>query len=218
MRVLATLLLAGLLTGLLAGCTAPSSSTAAGACDGVQRSSLTLASATHSVALLATSKGCIVAELFDDKTPLTVANFRTYANETAFDGVLFHRIIKDFMVQTGSMAQDGQFRAATHPPVKNEAASSGLKNAAYTLSMARTQSADSATNQFFINHADNTFLDPSGSSAGYAVFGTVVKGRDVVDAIAATPVEAYAPGKHCQPDSQPSCPTTDIVLQTVRIL
>lgn len=214
MRTLAALAL----LALFAGCAAPTgtSADAAAACDGVARPAEVVAN--HTVALLATSKGCIVAELFDDQAPITVANFRAYASESFFDGVLFHRIIKEFMVQTGGMAADGQFKTATHPMIKNEARSSGLKNEAYTLSMARTQAADSATNQFFINHAANTFLDPSANSPGYAVFGKVVQGKSVVDAIATVPVEAYAAGKHCQPDSQPSCPVTDVVLHSVRLL
>lgn len=197
-----------------AGGTPPAAS-GRGSCDAVTRSGLTLSNASAPVVALATSKGCIVAELHQDKAPITVRNFLNYTEEGFFSDLLFHRVIKDFMVQTGGMGKDGQFKTATHPAIKNEARTSGLKNEAYTLAMARTQAADSATNQFFVNHKANTFLDPSGSGAGYAVFGTVVQGRDVVDAIAGVPVEAYAPGKKCQQDSQPSCPVTDVDLFSV---
>ncbi len=213
-----------LLVALLAGCTAPAVDSG---CAGVQRSSLDVP-ANHTIALLSTSKGCIVAELFDDNAPLTVANFRAYAAEQFWDGVLFHRIISGFMVQTGGMGTDGEFKDATHPMIQNEARTSGLKNTAYTLSMARMgrypdgtgDGANTATNQFFINHADNRNLDATTTSAGYAVFGKVVQGRDVVDAIAATPVETYeqSTSKHCQLDNSPSCPVTDVVLQAVRLL
>ena len=215
-----------LLVALLAGCTAPAPAADNG-CAGVQRSSLDVP-ANHTVALLSTSKGCIVAELFDDQAPITVANFRAYASEQFFDGVLFHRIISGFMVQTGGMGTDGAFKDATHPMIQNEARASGLKNTAYTLSMARMgrnpdgtgDGANTATNQFFINHADTRTLAATASSAGYAVFGKVVQGRDVVDAIAATPVETYdaSTSKHCQRDNSPSCPVTDVVLQAVRLL
>ncbi|HUR61421.1 MAG TPA: peptidylprolyl isomerase [Candidatus Thermoplasmatota archaeon] len=189
-------------------------------CAAITRASLSpTPAANQTVVTLSTDKGCIVALLEDQKAPLTVANFKRYASESFFDNTLFHRIIKDFMVQTGGMGTDGQFKTPTHAAIKNEARASGLKNLAYTLSMARGSAADSATNQFFINHHDNAFLDPSGSSAGYAVFGHVVKGNDVVDAIASVPVEAYNSSKHCQPgDAQPSCPTHDVVLRAVRVL
>jgi peptidyl-prolyl cis-trans isomerase A (cyclophilin A) len=184
-------------------------------CANVKRADLDLDNATAPVVALATSKGCIVAELHQDKAPITVANFLTYTDEGFYGDLLFHRIIKDFMVQTGGMTKEGDFKTATHPAIKNEARTSGLKNEAYTLSMARGQGADSATNQFFINHKANTFLDASASSAGYAVFGKVVQGKDVVDAIAGVPVEAYQAGLKCQQDSQPSCPVEDVDLFSI---
>lgn len=230
MRVLA-LALPLLLFGL-PGCAEPETGDggegngAAGrdSCQAITRAGLTLSNATAPVVALATSKGCIVAELRQDKAPITVANFLTYTDEGFFTDLLFHRVIEDFMIQTGGMAKDGQFKDATHPMIKNEAKASGLKNEAYTLSMARMgrnpdgtgDGADTATNQFFVNHKANPFLDPSGSSAGYAVFGTVVQGRDVVDAIAAVPVEAYRVGLKCQQDSQPSCPVTDVDLFSIK--
>lgn len=193
-------------------------------CDGVTRAGLTLANSSAPVVALATSKGCIVAELHQDKAPITVRNFLNYTDEAFFTDLLFHRVIEEFMVQTGGMGKDGQFKQATHPMIKNEARTSGLKNEAYTLAMARTQAADSATNQFFVNHAANCFLDPRATSScpspqvsveGYAVFGTVVQGRDVVDAIAGVPVQAYRAGLKCQQDSQPSCPIEDVDLFSV---
>jgi peptidyl-prolyl cis-trans isomerase A (cyclophilin A) len=229
-------LLAALLLGVgLAGCGAPVTTTsgttdglaaAKATCNGQTRAGLQTSAASHPIALLATSKGCIVLELESDKAPITVHNFEAYANESFFDGVLFHRVIKDFMIQTGGMDPAGQFKTATHPSIKNEARTSGLKNLAYTVAMARMgrnadgtgDGADTATNQFFINHATNSFLDASGSSAGYAVFGHVIKGKEVVDAIATVPVQEYASGRHCQADSQPSCPIVDVLLGSVRIL
>ncbi len=188
-------------------------------CNDVSRAELTLQDAAHSVVAIQTDHGCIVAEMFDDKAPITVSNFLNYTREGFYTNLLFHRIIESFMVQTGGMQEDGTMKSATHPPIKNEAKTSGLNNTAYTLSMARTGAPDSATNQFFINTVDNPGLDPGGFSPdGYAVFGTVVSGRDVVDAIAATPVEWYKEGRPCQPDSAPSCPVYDVVLQSARIL
>lgn len=218
------LALALLLAASLAGCSGASTTTTAAGysdpCASVTRSSLSPApAAEQTVVALSTDKGCIVAALEDQKAPITVRNFVNYTKESFFDNTLFHRIIKGFMVQTGGMGLDGKFKTPTHGAIKNEAKTSGLKNLAYTLSMARGGAADSATNQFFINHADNSFLDASGSNAGYAVFGHVVQGKEVVDAIASVPVQGYTPGSHCQAgDSQPSCPTADVVLHAVRVL
>ena len=211
----------------LAGCTEADddgsgggSDLAAGrtSCDGVTKAGLTLTDANNPVVALATSKGCIVAELREDKAPITVSNFLNYTDEGFYSDLLFHRIIEGFMVQTGGMTKEGQFKTATHPMIKNEARSSGLKNEAYTLSMARTTPPDSATNQFFINHEANTNLDPAGNSAGYAVFGMVVQGRDVVDAMAGVPVEPYRAGLKCQAEGEgsASCPVTDVDLFSVK--
>ncbi len=196
-----------------------------GACSGITRAGLSLESPGNDVAALDTDKGCIVIELYNDKTPITTANFRTYASEQFFDGTLFHRIARGFMIQGGGMDTNGQFREPTHPMIHNEARESGLLNAKYTIAMARLgpepncstcpDRPDSATNQFFINHADNANLDPSPSSAGYAVFGKVVQGQDVVEAIATVPVAPMKQGSHCQDDN---CPVQDVVIRTVRIL
>ena len=132
---------------------------------------------------LSTNKGDIVIELNEDKAPLTVANFRQYVEEGFFEGTVFHRVIKDFMIQGGGFAADMQ-RKPTHDPIQNEAAN-GLSNDRGTIAMARTNDPHSATSQFFINHADNAFLNhvPQ-QNDGYAVFGKVVEGMDVVDEIA----------------------------------
>jgi cyclophilin family peptidyl-prolyl cis-trans isomerase len=138
--------------------------------------------------LLKTSKGDITIELFQDKAPISAKNFLSYVDEKFFDGTVFHRIIKGFMIQGGGMTPDLHEKSAK-PPIKNEAGN-GLMNKRGTLAMARTPEIDSATSQFFINLVDNTFLDHQQGDPdkfGYAVFGKVVSGMDVVDAIAAVP-------------------------------
>ncbi len=132
-----------------------------------------------------TSKGVIKIELFADKAPITVKNFLMYVNEGFYEGLIFHRVIKDFMIQTGGHKPDLS-RKPTHPPIKNEA-NNGLSNKRGTIAMARTADINSATSQFFINHRDNSNLDYKGEGPrefGYCVFGKVIEGMDVVDAIA----------------------------------
>ena len=136
--------------------------------------------------LLQTSKGDITIELDAAKAPLTVKNFLAYVDAQFYDATIFHRVIKGFMIQGGGMTADLQEKA-TKAPIKNEAGN-GLKNKRGTIAMARTNVVDSATSQFFINHADNDFLNHRDNSAegfGYCVFGKVVEGMNVVDAIAA---------------------------------
>lgn len=138
--------------------------------------------------LIKTSMGDITAELDADKAPLTVANLLSYVEDGSYDGTIFHRVIPGFMVQGGGFTPDMQ-QKATRAPVKNEA-DNGLKNLKGTLAMARTGVVDSATSQFFINVADNAFLDFKSATPqgyGYAVFGKVTAGMDVVDAIVAVP-------------------------------
>jgi peptidyl-prolyl cis-trans isomerase B (cyclophilin B) len=133
---------------------------------------------------LETSQGTIRLELDEEKAPLTVKNFITNVENGHYDGTVFHRVIKGFMVQGGGF-EPGMKQKPTGNPIQNEA-SNGLKNAKYTVAMARTSDPHSATAQFFINAADNAFLDfksESGSGWGYAVFGKVVKGSEVIDAI-----------------------------------
>jgi peptidyl-prolyl cis-trans isomerase B (cyclophilin B) len=137
------------------------------------------------VVVIETSKGDITLELDKEKAPKTVENFLMYINEGFYDGTIFHRVIKRFMIQGGGYDQSYDKRE-TRGPILNEA-DNGLKNNRGTVSMARTGDPHSATAQFFINHKDNAALDHrnKGAGWGYAVFGHVVKGMDVVDAIAA---------------------------------
>ncbi len=131
-----------------------------------------------------TSKGDIVLELNKKAAPVTVANFLKYVEEGFYDGTIFHRVIPNFMVQCGGFTPD-MAQKKTHAAIKNEG-SNGLKNDKGTIAMARTNNPDSATSQFFINHKDNVFLNYGGAGRpGYAVFGKVVEGMDIVDAIAA---------------------------------
>jgi peptidyl-prolyl cis-trans isomerase B (cyclophilin B) len=133
---------------------------------------------------LQTSKGPIILELDEHKAPESVRNFLEYARQGHYDGTVFHRVIKGFMIQGGGF-EPGMKQKRTNPPIQNEA-SNGLKNDRYTVAMARTSAPHSATAQFFINAKDNDFLNFTSESPqgwGYAVFGRVVEGRDVVDAI-----------------------------------
>ena len=142
-----------------------------------------LADADKVAVLVQTSLGDIKLELDRSKAPNTVDNFIQYANEGFYDGTIFHRVIKDFMIQGGGYTGDIQ-KKQTRSPVKNEA-KNGLKNKRGSIAMARTSAPHSATAQFFINHKDNGFLDyPSRDGWGYAVFGEVVEGMDVADKIA----------------------------------
>jgi cyclophilin family peptidyl-prolyl cis-trans isomerase len=132
---------------------------------------------------LGTSMGDIVIELDEEKAPVTVKNFLQYMEDGFYDGTIFHRVIPNFMIQGGGFTADMQ-RKATQPAIVNEAGN-GLKNDRGTVAMARTNDPDSATSQFFINHRDNDSLNYGGpSKPGYAVFGRVVEGMDVVDKIA----------------------------------
>lgn len=132
--------------------------------------------------LMSTSLGDVKLELFADKAPITVDNFLKYVEEGFYDGTIFHRVISDFMVQGGGFTPE-LMQKKGHAPIKNEA-DNGLSNEPYTIAMARTSDINSATSQFFINLADNTFLDHGKRDFGYAVFGKVVEGTDVIDKIA----------------------------------
>ncbi len=130
-----------------------------------------------------TSMGAMVVELELEKAPESVKNFLQYVDEKHFDGTIFHRVIKDFMIQGGGFTED-LGRKPTRDPIPNEA-KNGLKNERGTLAMARTSDPHSATSQFFINHRYSSFLDYPGQDGwGYAVFGKVVSGLDVLDRIA----------------------------------
>ncbi len=150
---------------------------------------------SHPLVKLETSMGDITLELYPDKAPVTVANFLEYVKAGFFNGTIFHRVINGFMIQGGGL--DAKMnKKSTRAPIKNEA-DNGLTNDAYTVAMARTGDPDSATAQFFINVANNTPLNHTGKTPrgwGYAVFGKVVKGKEVVDkikAVATTTRDSY---------------------------
>ena len=133
-----------------------------------------------------TTMGDIVIELWPEKAPETVENFLSYSNSGHFKDTIFHRVIPGFVIQGGGF-NAAMIQKSTHSPIQNEA-DNGLKNERGTLSMARTSNPHSATSQFFVNLRDNSSLDqPANGGWGYAVFGKVVEGMDVVDAIAAVP-------------------------------
>lgn len=130
-----------------------------------------------------TNHGDISVELFDEKAPISCENFLQYVKDGHFDGTIFHRVMPNFMIQGGGMEEDMSSKP-TRDPIKNEA-DNGEKNERGTLAMARTGAVDSATSQFFINLGSNDFLNHGGRDFGYAVFGRVSDGMDIVDAIAA---------------------------------
>ena len=132
-----------------------------------------------------TNLGNINIELYDDKAPITVKNFKSYVNSQFYNGTIFHRVIPGFMIQTGGFDSKMQEKA-TQPSIRNEA-SNGLKNTRGTLAMARTNDPNSASSQFFINVANNDFLNKATGNPGYAVFGKVTQGLDIVDKIVNTP-------------------------------
>ncbi len=141
---------------------------------------------------IVTNHGDITIELFEESAPISSANFKQYAADGFYADTVFHRVIPNFMIQGGGMPADLS-RKPTLAPIKNEA-KNGEKNVRGTLAMARTADVDSATSQFFINLNDNSFLDHGSRDFGYAVFGKVVDGMDVVDAIAK--VETGRQGGH----------------------
>ncbi len=147
--------------------------------------SLNVAAQDNPVVVMETNKGTIKIELWADKAPATVENFLRYTDNEYYDGLIFHRVINGFMIQGGGFSPD-MVQKSTYDPIVNEA-SDDAPNDRGTIAMARTQVVNSATSQFFINLVDNDFLNhqnetPSGF--GYAVFGEVIEGMDVVDAIA----------------------------------
>lgn len=141
--------------------------------------------------LLTTSLGDITLELDPQKAPLSVENFLAYVDEGFYDGTVFHRVIPKFMIQGGGFTSDMQ-QKKPRTPIQNEA-KNGLRNARYTIAMARTSDIHSATSQFFINLADNAFLDHGSRDYGYAVFGRVIKGTDIVDKIAGVKTGRHGP-------------------------
>ncbi len=169
-----------------------------------------MADQPHPVVLMETSKGPIKIELNAEKAPITVENFLRYVDDQFFDGTIFHRVIKDFMIQGGGFTPD-MVQKPTADPVKNEA-DNGLRNTRGAIAMARTSDPDSATAQFFINTVDtNQFLDHSSKSSqgwGYCVFGKVIEGIEVVDQIRA--VETGSRGMHQDVPKEP------VVIHSVR--
>jgi len=166
---------------------------------------------TSSKIKLTTTLGSIIVQLNTEKAPVSSANFLTYVNEGFYNGTIFHRVIKDFMAQGGGF--DTAFKQKeVHASIKNEA-DNGLKNSRGTLAMARTNDPNSATAQFFINLKDNAFLDhtsPTPSGWGYAVFGEVVEGMDVVDEMA-----KQATGNR---GGHQDVPKTDIVIEKAEVV
>jgi len=158
-----------------------------------------------------TSQGTLTIELYQDKAPKTVENFLQYAKDGFFNGTVFHRVIPGFMIQGGGFTPDMK-QKETRAPIQNEA-TNGLKNETGTLAMARTSDPHSATAQFFINLNNNAFLDhtaPSDRGWGYAVFGKVVQGFDIVEKIAKTPTGRSGPFQ--------DVPTTTVLMESVKLL
>ena len=153
-----------------------------------------------------TTHGAFTIELFEKDAPVTVANFLQYVDDGHFDGTIFHRVIADFMIQVGGM-DPGFDQKKTRAPIKNEA-DNGQMNLRGNLSMARTNAPHSATSQFFVNLKDNDFLDYRPGNHGYAVFGRVTEGMDVVDKIAAVRTGT----RHGHSDA----PTEDVVINSAR--
>ncbi|MCU0703589.1 MAG: peptidylprolyl isomerase [Fimbriiglobus sp.] len=161
--------------------------------------------------VIVTSLGTIEAELFADKAPETVKNFLAYTDDKFYDGTIFHRVIKDFMIQGGGM-EPGLKQKKTKDEIKNES-DNGLSNARGTLAMARKKAADSATSQFFINTVDNDRLDKAKfpDKVGYCVFGKVTAGMDVVDKIR----EVKVGERNVDGIPYENVPTEDVVIKSV---
>ncbi|HWP98844.1 MAG TPA: peptidylprolyl isomerase [Vicinamibacterales bacterium] len=165
--------------------------------------------AKNPVVVIETSLGDITVELDRARAPVTVENFLAYARAGFYDGTIFHRVIKGFMIQGGGLTPDMQ-RKPTKPPIENEAGN-GLSNTRGTIAMARTADPHSATSQFFINTADNVRLDRGREgTGGYAVFGRVTAGMDVVDKIESVPTTDRA--------GHQNVPVEPVVIKRVRIV
>lgn len=201
------ILLAALLFGSLIGNTTLAQEQAASAAP-----AQTTSTASHPMIAIHTNRGLIKVELFQDKAPKSVENFLQYAREGYYDGTIFHRVISDFMIQGGGFTPDMQ-QKSTRAAIENEA-TNGLSNTRGTLAMARTPAPHSATSQFFINVQDNGFLDHRSPNSpqtwGYAVFGKVVEGMEVVDDIRF--VETTRVGPHGDVPAEP------VIIEKVEIL
>jgi cyclophilin family peptidyl-prolyl cis-trans isomerase len=163
---------------------------------------------TTTEASVQTSLGEIVIELDSEYAPITVDNFTAYVEDGFYDGTIFHRVIPNFVVQGGGYTPD-LVQKETRPPIGNESFN-GLSNLRGTVAMARTGDPNSATSQFFINLVDNTDLDATVAQAGYAVFGRVIEGMDVIDQIAAIPTEGR--------DGFTDVPTEDVVIEKIELV
>ena len=152
--------------------------------------------------------GVIEGELYPDKAPQSVRNFIDLCNHHFYDGLIFHRVIPGFMIQGGGFNEQMQ-QKQPNPPIKNEA-DNGLLNKRGTISMARTADKDSATSQFFLNVADNAFLDHGQRDFGYAVFGKIVKGMDVADKISQVPTHDVGPYQNV--------PSKPVVILSAKVL
>ena len=164
---------------------------------------------SNPVVVIETSLGNITVELYQDEAPISVENFLTYVRDDFYTGTIFHRVIKGFMVQGGGMTED-MIRKDTNPPIKNEAAN-GLRNERGTLAMARTAAVASATAQFFINVANNRALNHESETQaeyGYAVFGKVIDGMDVVAEIEDTRTTTAGPYR--------DVPSTPVIIKSIQ--
>jgi peptidyl-prolyl cis-trans isomerase B (cyclophilin B) len=157
------------------------------------------------IIIITTNKGTIEIQLDAKNAPVTVDNFLRYVDEGFFDGTIFHRVIDNFMIQGGGFTPNGK-QKSTHAPIKLES-QNGLKNTQGTIAMARTSVPDSATSQFFINTVDNDFLNYAVGNDGYAVFGVVISGMDVVNTIAKAKT---------QKTPMPDWPIEAIVIESIK--
>lgn len=163
-----------------------------------------------SIVCIKTNHGTMKAELFDDKAPQTVENFLKYVNNGFFNSTLFHRVIKGFMIQGGGL-EAGMYLKVCDSPINNEA-SNGIKNEKFTLAMARTPDPHSATAQFFINVADNDFLDftaPTDEAFGYCVFGQLIEGIDIAVRISELPTESRS--------GYQDVPEQDVIIEAIEL-
>ena len=174
-------------------------------------SSVAQAAGANPVVLITTSMGKIKVELDAKNAPISTANFVTYVKAKHYDGTIFHRVIPSFMIQGGGMKKDLSAQPGARDPIKNEAGN-GLKNDEGTIAMARTNVVDSATDQFFINVKDNDFLnhrDDSAQGYGYAVFGKVLTGMDVVHKIEQVQTSTQ--------NGNENVPVTPVVISSIRL-
>ncbi|MBI1829829.1 MAG: peptidylprolyl isomerase [Planctomycetes bacterium] len=179
-----------------------------GADPGSGRNNFDLDSKENPIVVMETSMGTIKIRLYENAVPITVANFLKYVDDKHYDGTIFHRVKKDFMIQGGGFTPGMREKGSKYPPIKNEAGN-GLSNVRGTIAMARTNVPDSATDQFYINVVDNSSnLNRRSDRAGYAVFGKVIDGMGVVDTIRAVPVD--------NPRSEAPVPLTDVMIKSIR--